>query len=308
VDDDGNGFVDDVSGWDFTDAPNFSDGGDYLQRDNEPFDENGHGTAVAGIISAVADNHIGVAGLAPGCRIMAVRAGNSQGLLEEDDVASAIVYAVTNGASVINMSFGDVIVSPMLLDVVRFAHRRGVVLVAAAGNAASSAPHYPAGFAETISVGASTVSDQLASFSNYGATVDVVAPGEDIWTTKIGKTYAPFSGTSAAAPFVSALAGLIRSRSPEWKSEMVRAALQNSAIDLGESGWDQSWGAGRIDAAIALQTERVARAEIHAPQMNDGFAATPGSERAVIRGTALGAFSRATHCTLVWTTIPANGI
>ncbi|MGH7494397.1 MAG: S8 family serine peptidase [bacterium] len=289
IDDDGNGFVDDVSGWDFTDAPNFSDGGDYVQRDNDPSDENGHGTAVAGIIAAVADNHLGVAGLAPGCRLMPVRAGNGQGLLEEDDVASALVYAVMNGAAVINMSFGDAVVSPMLLDIVRFAHRRGAVLVAAAGNSASRAPHYPAGFAETISVGASTISDRLASFSNYGSTMDVVAPGEAIWTTRIGKTYALFSGTSAAAPFVSALAGLLLSRSPEWHNEMIRAALQNGASDLGEAGWDDDLGAGRIDAALALQMDRVARAEIHSPAMDAGIAAIPGHDHVVIRGTALGA-------------------
>ncbi len=289
-DEDGNGFIDDVIGWDFTDAPNFSDGGDYLQRDNDPSDENGHGTAVAGIIAAVANNHIGIAGLAPGTRVMALRAGNSQGLLEEDDVASAIVYAIMNGASVINMSFGDAVVSPMLRDVVRFAHRRGLVLVAAAGNSASAAPHYPAGFAETISVGASTISDRLASFSNYGATLDVVAPGENIWTTKIGKTYAAFSGTSAAAPFVAALSGLLWSRSPDWNNEMIRAAMQNSAANPGPGHGDRFFGAGRIDAAAAVQSHRVARAEVHSPAMDQGFSALPAEGGIIIRGTALGAF------------------
>jgi subtilisin family serine protease len=285
-DDDSNGFVDDVRGWDFTDAPNFPDGGDYRRRDNDPTDENGHGTAVTGIIAATANNRIGIAGLAHGCRVMILRAGTSQGFLEEDDVASAIVYAAMNGARVINMSFGDIVVSPMLRDVIRFAHARGAVLVASAGNSATDTPHYPSGFAETISVGASLGTDQLALFSNFGATIDAVAPGFEIWTTILGGKYGQFAGTSASAPLVSALAGLILSRSPNWNNEMVRAAITNSTRDLGDRGWDRFFGAGRIDAAAALQLEQVARAEIHFPNMDAGFA---GGHLA-IRGTALGAF------------------
>ncbi len=286
VDDDRNGFVDDLRGWDFTDAPSFPDGGDYLTRDNDPSDEQGHGTAVIGIIAATANNRIGIAGLAHGCRAMTLRAGTSQGLLEEDDVASAIVYAVMNNARVINMSFGDVVVSPMLRDVMRFAHSRGAVLVASAGNSATDTPHYPSGFAETISVGAMNRNDQLASFSNYGATIDVVAPGLGIWTTAMGDKYTQFSGTSASAPFVAALAGLLLSHSPDWSNEMVRAALTNSAQDLGERNWDRFYGAGRIDAAAALQIEQAARAEIHSPVMDAGFS----GNTLVIRGTVLGAF------------------
>ncbi len=287
IDDDGNGFIDDVRGWDFTDAPNFTDGGDYLNRDNDPSDENGHGTAVAGIIAATANNRIGIAGFASGCRVMVLRAGTSQGLLEEDDVASAIVYAVQNGARVINMSFGDVVVSPVLRDVIRFAHARGVVLVASSGNSATDKPHYPSGFAETISVGATNKNDLLAGFSNYGATIDIVAPGLEIWTTALDGRYNLFAGTSAAAPFVSALAGLLLSRSPSWSNEMVRAAMINSAQDLGEKSWDRFYGAGRIDAAAALQTEpTVARAEILFPNMDTGFA----GGGLIVRGTAIGAY------------------
>ncbi|MDZ7343181.1 MAG: S8 family serine peptidase, partial [candidate division KSB1 bacterium] len=285
-DDDGNGLVDDLRGWDFTDAPNFPDGGDYRQRDNDPADEHGHGTAVAGVIAATANNRIGIAGLAYGCRVMNLRAGTSQGLLEEDDVASAIGYAVMNGARVINMSFGDIVVSPMLRDIIRFAHAAGAVLVASAGNSSTETPHYPSGFAETIAVGASTRTDQLAGFSNFGATIDVVAPGTEIRTTTLGGNYGQFGGTSASAPFVSALAGLLLSRSPEWNNEMVRAAITNSALDLGTKGWDRFYGAGRIDVAAALQIEQVTRAEIHFPTMDAGYS----GGNLVIRGTAVGAF------------------
>jgi len=288
IDDDGNGFIDDFRGWDFTDAPSFPDGGDYREPDNDPADENGHGTAVTGIIAATTNNRLGIAGLAHGCRVMALRAGTSLGLLEEDDVASAIVYAVQNGARIINMSFGDVVVSPMLRDIIRFAHGRGVVMVASAGNSATDTPHYPSGFSETIAAGASTRNDQLAGFSNFGATIDVVAPGSEIWTTALGGTYTRFGGTSASAPFVSALAGLLLSRFPNWNNEMIRAALTNSARDLGDRGWDRFYGAGRIDAAAALRIEQKARAEIHAPTMDAGFS----GGALLIRGTTLGAFAR----------------
>ncbi|MDZ7303382.1 MAG: S8 family serine peptidase [candidate division KSB1 bacterium] len=284
-DDDGNGFVDDVRGWDFTDAPNFPDAGDYRHRDNDPTDENGHGTGITGIIAATTNNRIGIAGLAYNCRVMALRAGTSRGLLEEDDVASAIVYAVQNGARVINMSFGDVVVSPVLQEIIHFAHARGVVLIASAGNSATDVPHYPSGFAETIAVGASNKSDQLASFSNYGATVALVAPGVEIRTTTLGGNYGQFTGTSASAPLVSAAAGLLLSRSPNWNNEMVRAALTNSARDLGNRGWDHFYGAGRLDAAAVLQLEQVARAEIHFPNMDAGFA----GGNLVVRGVAMGA-------------------
>ncbi len=286
VDDDGNGFVDDVHGWDFTDAPTFADGGDYLDRDADPMDENGHGTMVAGIIAARAGNGIGVAGVAPQARIMNLRAGTSLGFLEEDDVAAAILYAVQNGARIINMSFGDVVVSPLLRDVVQFAHARGVVLVASSGNSGSDEPHYPSGFTETISVGAVTPNRSLAGFSNYGTTLDVVAPGQAIVTTQLNGQYGRFSGTSAAAPFVSGMAALILSQNPNWGPEAVRAVITSTAQDLGDRGWDGFYGAGLIDVYAALQVEDGVVARIESPAMDEGFARGP----VPVIGTAAGAF------------------
>ncbi|MDQ7064425.1 MAG: S8 family serine peptidase [candidate division KSB1 bacterium] len=286
VDDDGNGFVDDVHGWDFTDAPTFADGGDYQTRDADPMDENGHGTMVAGIIAARAGNGIGVGGVAPQTRIMNLRAGTSLGFLEEDDVAAAILYAVQNGARVINMSFGDVVVSPLLRDVVQFAHARGVVLVASSGNSGSDEPHYPSGFTETISVGAVTPNRGLAGFSNYGTTLDLVAPGQAIVTTQLNGQYGRFSGTSAAAPFVSGVAALALSRHPDWGPEIVRAVLTSTAQDLGNEGWDLYYGAGLLDARAALQVEDGVLVRIDSPAMDAGFARGP----VPIIGTAAGAF------------------
>ena len=151
IDDDGNGYIDDVVGWDFTNAPNFPDRGDFLVPDNDPMDEflSGHGTPAAGIIAAKRDNGIGISGIAPHARIMALRAGTSSGFLEEDDVAEAIIYAVENGCKIVNMSFGDVAVSFLLQDAIAYGASLGVLFVASAGNSSSSTANYPAAFDET---------------------------------------------------------------------------------------------------------------------------------------------------------------
>ena len=284
VDEDGNGYVDDVIGWDFTDAPAFADGGDFLDPDPDPMDENGHGTAVSGIIAAATDNGVGVAGLAFGCRVMTLRAGTSRGLLQEDDVAQAIVYAVENGAAVVNMSFGDTVVSPLLRDVMRYAAERGVVLVASAGNSGDEQAHYPSGFDDVISVGATDTDDGLASFSSRGSWVDLVAPGLDVLTTAPGNLYSNFSGTSASAPVVSALAGLVLSLQPDLTPEAVKGILLSTAVDLGELGWDPVFAGGRIDAFRALRLPRAAVARITDPPMDAGLAAA----RVEVRGTAAG--------------------
>jgi len=286
IDDDNNGFVDDIRGWDFTDAPHFPDGGDFLTPDDNPIDEHGHGTSVAGIAAATANNGVGIAGIAPDCRIMNLRAGTSQGLLEEDDVASAIIYAVDNGAKIINMSFGDVATTQMLRDVIQFAFESGVLLIASAGNSFSQEIHYPSGLTQVISVGATDVNDELASFSNFGSTIDLVAPGVNLKTTAPHNQYRNFSGTSAAAPVVSGVAGLILSSKPGLANQDLRNVLVSSSADLGETGWDQRYGSGIIEPSIALLIPHVSQAFIAKPFIDQGF----HSDSITIAGTASGTF------------------
>ncbi|NOZ62715.1 MAG: S8 family serine peptidase, partial [Calditrichaeota bacterium] len=286
IDDDENGFTDDIRGWDFTDAPHFPDGGDYRTPDNDPADEHGHGTSVAGIIAATANNRKGIAGIAPACRVMALRAGTAQGYLEEDDVAAAIIYAIDNGAKIINMSFGDVATSPLFRDVMEFARQNNIVLIASAGNTSSAEINYPAALPQVISVGALNSSDALAGFSSYGATIDIVAPGVQLLTTAKNDSYLLFSGTSAAAPVVSGVAALIWSHSPDFSNSAVRNVLVSAATDLGPPGWDNKFGAGRVDAFRALQVDLATVAHISFPKFDQGFA---GSEIPII-GTAAGAF------------------
>ncbi|MBN1480438.1 T9SS C-terminal target domain-containing protein [candidate division KSB1 bacterium] len=275
LDDDGNGFIDDIRGWDFTDAPNYPDSGDYLLRDNDPMDEHGHGTGVAGIIAAEADNEIGIAGLAFNCRVMNLRAFNGSGYGEEDDAASAILYAISNGARVINMSFGDVFVSRLLEDVIQYAYQQDVILVASAGNSSTDEIHYPSGFAETISVGASDDNDVLAGFSNFGATVDLVAPGSYVLSLDRDAEYHNWNGTSFSAPYVSAAAALVLSDRPALNADAVRAILVNAADDLGHPGWDDTYGAGRLNVLWALEQQSHVIAHISEPALDAGFSHAP---------------------------------
>jgi subtilisin family serine protease len=281
VDDDGNGFVDDWRGYDFVDSQT-PDVGDWSTRDNDAMDENGHGTSVAGIIGAQANNSIGIAGISPVAQIVPLRAFNAAGSGTDADIAAAIVYAADNGVQVLNMSFGDVILSPLLRDVLHYAHEKNVVLVASSGNDGTSKPHYPSDFSDVIAVGSVSQANVRSFFSSYGPSLALVAPGEAIPTTKLGGGYeASFSGTSAAAPHVSAIASLILSADQARRAlndaplsnDAVRANLLASCNDLGEKGWDNFYGAGLVDAKVLLSPFKENTVEIRSPavdaQLND---------------------------------------
>ena len=274
IDDDENGYIDDLVGWDFVDAPNYPDGGDYLEQDNDPSDEHGHGTSVAGIIAAAANNEIGIAGVAPECKIVNLRAGTSLGLLEEDDVAAAIIYAVEMKFRIINMSFGDVLITPLLRDVIRYAYQNGVIMIVSSGNSGNDDIHYPSGLVETISVGATTQSDYRANFSSFGSSLDLVAPGNAIYTTSLGNEYGEISGTSASAPFVSGVVALLLSIYPEMSCEPVRNRLQQTSDDMGETGWDFEYGAGILRADVSLLDLGNATVKIFSPIQDQGFSFT----------------------------------
>ena len=235
IDDDANGYIDDINGWDFSDAPTLPGSGDWTVRDNEPEDEIGHGTHVSGIIAAAANNGIGIAGIAWQCRLMPLRASfkySVGGYLQNDDVAAAIVYAADNGARVINMSWGDTVNAFIIEDAIAYADAQGCILIAAAGNAASVGSWYPAGLETVISVAALGAEKQLSGISNFGATIDIAAPGEEILSTDLNGGYHHFSGTSMAAPHVSGVAALIVSANPNYSNTEVQDVLIATAGQL----------------------------------------------------------------------------
>ncbi len=239
VDDEGNGFIDDIHGWDFA--------GD----DNLPDDDYGHGTHVAGIAGARINNATGIAGMAGNVMLMPVDVFLN-GIGSYADLIRAILYATDNGAWVINMSLGATSYSRGEEAAVNYAWDHDVVVVASAGNDYREAVKYPAAHANAIAVAATNSLDEKANFSNWGDFVDIAAPGVAVWSSYFDG-YQPLSGTSMAAPHVSGLAALIRSANPTLTAAQVRTQIEQNADDLGSTGWDPYFGHGRINARRALE-------------------------------------------------------
>lgn len=282
LDNDGNGYIDDIHGYDFVDQPTLLGGGDDLTADADPTDDNGHGTGVASVIGARYDNNFGGYGVAPGCPLVPLRAFSGGGVGEDDDISRAIVYAGDNNVRVLNMSFGDIYPSQMMHAALQYAYARGVVLVNSAGNASGDSPHYPSAFPEVMCVSASAWNSDngnefLWLFSNYGTTVDLCAPGSALRVAGLldedsVPTFTDLSGTSFAAPQVAAAAGLLLSVRPELTPSQVRGILVSTADDIDDAGWDHYTGAGRLNLARALAFQGGAVVEILNPVNDDGSA------------------------------------
>ena len=215
-----------------------------------------HGTHVAGIAAAETGNGEGVAGGCPNCKLLIAKVLDGYGLGTAADVAKGIIWGVDNGAKVVNLSFASTGDARVVRDAVDYATRRGVVVVAAAGNTRKRTVEYPAAYSNVIAVAATDQDDQRASFSggyssNSGNWVDIAAPGENILSTVPGDRYAYMSGTSMATPHVSALAGLLASQGLD--AARIEKRIFNTAVDLGKAGHDSYFGYGRIDAGRAVR-------------------------------------------------------
>ncbi len=271
VDDDGNGYVDDVHGW------------NVIAQSGYVWDYLGHGTFVAGIIGARSNNGAGVEAVAPHVRIMTIKAANDFGRSNFTLIADGIRYAADNGAQVINVSIGGQGATPALRDAVSYAAEKDAVVVLAAGNtAAAIAPDFgPGGHPDAITVGALGVNGARYASSSWGWPVDVLAPGEDILAPRaldsdflvelahsLGEPwpaqqnvltgdpqYYRATGTSFAAPMVAGVAALIRGRYPELNAAQVRRMIVHSARDIGGEGPDPVTGYGAVDAAAALAAD-----------------------------------------------------
>lgn len=239
---------------------------DFVSDDTTADDLNGHGTHVSGIIAAASDNATGVAGTAPGVKIVPIKViGRYTG--STSDFIDGLYYAADLGVDVANMSLGstasDLGASGVALmqEAVDYAYSKGVVMVAAAGNENSTDIYYPGACDHVICVSATDPADVRATYSNHGPAVDIAAPGggatasTGILSTYVRSgqhTYANLSGTSMASPFVAATAALLRSHVPAATPAEVETALLSSAKDLGDPGWDELYGYGLLQMRDAL--------------------------------------------------------
>lgn len=237
----------------------------------QPEDDVGHGTHVAGIIAAEVNNNEGVAGMTWYTKVMPVKALDNSGAGTTYSVAEGIIWAADHGANVINLSLGNYAEAQFLHDAIKYAHDKGVLVVAASGNDNTDRPGYPAAYPEVVAVGA-TGSDELrAPYSNYGDYIDVAAPGTSIASTYPGSRYAALSGTSMATPHVSALASLMLAANGGLTNDRVADLLGKTARDLGAAGKDAEFGYGQIDVRAAVEAAAGKKA---APAASDQSAQT----------------------------------
>ena len=250
IDDDNNGYVDDVSGWNFE------------NNNNDVIPENswdsilGHGTNVAGVIAADGNNGEGVTGINWQCSIMALRISLD---LTSAEVAEGLDYAAANGAHVLNMSFGGDTFGPegdiIINEAIDNAFAQGLLLTASAGNDAIAMPNYPAAYYNVMAVASTDGEDIKTGHSNFGPWVDISAPGTDIVTTDLGGEYISTAGTSFSAPYIGAVGALVLSYRPDLTNMDIRAILENTTdpVYYGQVNPDESYiGTGRVNAYQAL--------------------------------------------------------
>ncbi len=278
----------------------FAAGYDFVNNDSHPNDDEGHGTHVAGTIAQTTNNGLGVAGIAYGTSLMPVKVLDSRGYGYYSDIADGIRFAADNGADIINLSLGGDAPSQALEDALRYAYEKGVTIVAAAGNNGKNGISYPAAYNNyVIAAGATRYDETRAPYSNYGADLDLAAPGGDITVDQnsdgygdgiLQQTFARdtrsfgyyfYQGTSMAAPHVSAVAALVISAGGAHTPDTLRQALTETAKDLGTPGWDSQFGWGLIDAAAAV---RYSQESIDYPP---SVVLTSPAENSAVSGTIL---------------------
>jgi subtilisin family serine protease len=267
IDDDKNGYVDDVIGWDFFD------------HDSKPWDYDGHGTFIAGLIAGSWNDKSGIAGINPFARLMILKAINNFGHTRASYIAEAIAYAADNGARVINLSVGGKEITAVEQAAIDYAYSKGVVIVVAAGNEGVDISNYGIAASDKVLTVASTgFQDERTVFSNWGK-ISVAAPGLDILSLRARRTdtmlgiegvkytagaayigddkrYYRASGTSFSAPLVSGLASLMIANDPSLTNAQVMNIIKSTARDVGIPGVDQYTGYGIIDARAALKAPK----------------------------------------------------
>lgn len=242
IDDDNNGYVDDVNGWDFA------------YNDNDANDVFGHGTPCAGIVAATGDNSIGMSGMAPRARIVPIKACIDSGYFYDSFTVPAYIYCANLGVHVLSMSYFSDQVSPAERDAINYCWNHNVLPVAAAGNSSSVIPYYPGAYDNVLSVAAIGTNGNKAGFSNYGAWVDVAAPGTGLTATSNDGGYTTgFGGTSGATPHVAGLAALLKGARPSATNQELRYAIEDTATAVNQAPFGEYCNYGIVNSQAAMQ-------------------------------------------------------
>lgn len=261
----------------FTQAPDLAGASfvwpkDFVNNDDHPNDDNGHGTHVAGTVRQSTNNGLGVAGLAYQCNLMPVKVLNASGSGSHSAIANGITWAADHGAKVINLSLGGSTGSTTLESAVNYAWGKGCVVVAASGNTGRQGVQYPARYGNCIAVGTTRFDGRRPRYGTYGSGLDLCAPGGDTSVDQNGDGYKDgilqqtfasgspttfgyyfFQGTSMASPHVAGIAALVAARYGSWSNAQIRSRLEASCRDLGSAGYDTTYGYGLLSAEIATR-------------------------------------------------------
>ena len=228
-------------------------GHDYVNNDDVPQDDYGHGTHVTGIAAALGNNGVGVAGVCQACRVLAIKVLDNANRGYYSWIAAGIIDAVDAGAQVINLSLGGASTSETLHAAVRYAADHDVTVVSAMMNQGNETLYYPAAFTETIAVGATTSTDVRAGYSNMGDHIDLVAPGSSIMSTLWDDDYGSWSGTSMAVPHVAGTVGLMLSVNPGLSPVEIRTLLRGAADPIAGVGFSTAYGYGRLNTGETVR-------------------------------------------------------
>lgn len=242
-DDDNNGYIDDVHGW------------NSVAENGNVSDDNGHGTQMAGIIAA-STNGIGIVGAAFNSRVLPVKVLDNQGIGTSSTLIDGIDYAVRNRASVILLAVASLMDDPAVKQAVQFATTYNVLVVCSMGNSGTNVETYPAGWSTAmpvVAVGSTNSSDARSTWSNWGSWITVTAPGEGILTTNDNGGTTTISGTSPAAAYAAAEAAMIKAMKPDYTPSMIENLMETTAVDKGTPGFDNYYGYGRIQLQGGVQ-------------------------------------------------------
>ncbi len=249
VDDDHNGYVDDIRGWDFGENDN-----DPINPPPDPEGYYSHGTHVIGLAAAATNNEIGIAGSSWGCKYMAIKCASDKTPRFITNGYQGVTYAADNGADVINLSWGGGSFSKSARDVTDYAFQKGAIVVASAGNDPTSKPHFPSSYRHVLSVGIVDSQNKKPSWGTWGVAVDIMAPGYEVLSTLPGNNYGRISGSSMSSPIAAGIVALVKSKHPDWGPEeiMEQVAFTGDNIDVENPGVAGLLGGGLINAYRAV--------------------------------------------------------